>query len=279
MKKLLIALLTLVLCFTAFGCNQKTDDNKKLKVINIELTAETYAFAIAKENTELKEKVNTWLNDIMENGHLEEVINSFFDGTTEFTYTNPASKEGCLVVATNAYFPPFEYYEGNKLTGIDIQLAYELAQYLGKNLYVEDMDFEAIINSVKIGNCDIGMAGLTVNEERLESVDFSVGYYESAQVMIVKETCTDFDSCQTADDVLAVLATKDTSYEIGAQNGTTGYMFSAGDSGFGYDGITNVTTLGFTSGALAALDVKNGKIDAVIIDLQPALAIVENLNA
>lgn len=276
MKKIISIFVVSIIALSLFAC---ANTQEKVKVKTISLTEESYAFAIAKENEQLKNIVNEYLNEIIETGELEQIINSFFTGSSTFEHTNPESKEGCFVVATNAYFPPFEYYNGNKLTGIDIQIAHNIAQILGKPLYVEDMDFVAVIPSVVNGNCEIAMAGLTINEERLLSVDFSAPYYESSQVLIVKESNTEFDNCTTAEEIEEILLSKNSSFKIGAQNGTTGYMYSNGDQGFGYDGFTNLTTLGFTTGALAVRDLSNGKLDAVIIDLQPALAIVESINS
>ena len=122
------------------------------------------------------------------------------------------------------------------------------------------------------------MAGLTVNEDRLTAVDFSVSYYESSQVIVVKASDTTFDNCLTAEDVENILLSKTTAFKVGAQNATTGYMYAKGDNGFGYVGFQNITTLGYTTGALAIRDLSNGKIDAVIIDYQPALAIANALN-
>ena len=279
MKKFVVAILTLVMtfmCVVFVGCN-KSENVKVFK--NIKLTEETYAFAIKKENTALKTSVDELLSAMKEDNSLEELINSYFDGTATFTYENPESEEGCFVVATNAYFPPFEYYEGNKFKGIDIEIASLIAEKLNKTLYIKDMEFDSIVNSVKSGESDIGMAGMTVNAERLKQVDFSIGYYESAQVITVKESDTDFDDCKTTAEVEEVLKTKDSKYIIGAQNGTTGYMYSFGDDGFGYVGFKNLTTQGYKTGALAMKDLSNGKINAVILDLQPSLMIAENINS
>ncbi len=275
MKKLFTLFIALLFIFPNVACGAKPE---RVKVKNVSLTEEAYAFAINKNNDDLKEKVDTYLNKIRENGELEEIINSFFDGTNHFAFSNPSSKEGCLVVATNAYFPPFEYYNGNKLTGIDILLANNIAKELGKKLYVEDMDFSAIIPSIQKGNCDIGMAGLTVNEERLKTVNFSNTYYNSSQVLIIRESDTTFDNCSTAEEITQVLKAQNIRYMIGAQNGTSGYMYARGDSGFGYEGFFNLTTIGFTTGTLAIRDLSNGKLNAVILDLEPALSIVNSIN-
>ncbi len=214
-------------------------NGNKVKVIDsIELTAESYAFIVKKGNSELQSKANALLQELKDSGELASIISSFFDGTATFTHENPASKEGCLVVATNAYFPPFEYYEGNKLTGVDIQIASLLAKKLGKGLYVEDLDFDAVFTSVSQGLADIGMAGITKNDEREKTFDFSIDYYESAQVLIVKADDTTFDGCKTAEDIEAILKAQNKTFVIGAQSGTTGYMYANGDQDFGYEGFT-----------------------------------------
>jgi polar amino acid transport system substrate-binding protein len=247
---------------------------------NILLTEEDYAFAIAKENTAFLEEVNGYLATWTQDGSLNTLINSYFDGTATFTYENKtaAPAEGDFVMATNAYFPPFESVEGAKFKGVDIEIAYKLATAMNKTLFVNDMDFDAIIPSVQNGGSDIGMAGMTVNETRLQQVNFATPYYASAQVITVLESDTTFDDCKTAEDVETILKAKGKDYVIGAQNATTGYMYSAGNADFEYDGFTNLTTKGYTTGALAMKDLQNKKINAVILDMQPSLMIAASIN-
>ena len=281
MKKTLSVLLASAAIFGCFAFASCADRSENVKVFKeLELTAEDYAFAVKKGNTEFKTSINAILDEMGDDGSLETLINSYFDGTATFTYENKSSspQTGDLVVATNAYFPPFEYFEGNKFKGVDIEIASKIATKLGKTLFVKDMDFEAIIPSVASGESDIGMAGLTVNDERLKTVDFSLGYYSSYQVITVRESTTLFDECKNAEDVENILKAQTSKYKIGTQNGTTGYMYSAGDSGFGYDGFKNLTTKGYTTGALAMKDLSNGKIDAAILDKQPSLMIAATLN-
>ena len=281
MKKTLSVLLASAAIFGCFAFVSCADKSENVKVFKeLELTAEDYAFAVKKGNTEFKTSINAILDEMGDDGSLETLINSYFDGTATFTYENKSSspQTGDLVVATNAYFPPFEYFEGNKFKGVDIEIASKIATKLGKTLFVKDMDFEAIIPSVASGESDIGMAGLTVNDERLKTVDFSLGYYSSYQVITVRESTTLFDECKDAEEVENILKAQNSKYKIGTQNGTTGYMYSAGDSGFGYDGFKNLTTKGYTTGALAMKDLSNGKIDAVILDKQPSLMIAATLN-
>ncbi|MBP3437043.1 MAG: transporter substrate-binding domain-containing protein [Clostridia bacterium] len=286
MKKILALTLSIVMLAASLVVFSACGAKANVKVFEAyELTAEEYAFAIDKENTALKEAANELLADLKESGELATIINSFFDGTATFVYENPistaptgAEKDNYLVVATNAYFPPFEYYEGNKLTGVDMKIASLLAEKLGKTLYIYDMEFDSVIESVDAGLADIGMAGMTVNEERLKKIDFTTPYYESAQVLIVREDDTVFADCKSADDIVAKLQAQDKTFKVGAQNGTTGYMYSAGNADFGYDGFTNLTTDGYTTGALAVRDLANGKINAVILDKQPAIMIAKSNN-
>jgi len=278
MKKFLLGLVTAI-TLTASVFSLSACGGGKVKVLkDIELTNEEYAFAISKENTTLLEQVNGYLAEWKSDGSLDKLINSYFDGTATFSYQNATAtaQEGDFVVATNAYFPPFEYYNNDgKFEGVDVEIAYNIAQKLGKNLFIHDMEFDAIIPSVKSGE-DIGMAGMTVNETRKQQVNFATGYYSSAQVITVAADDTTFDECKTAADVEDILKTKDKNYIIGTQAGTTGYMYSNGDEDFGYEGFKNLKTSAYNTGALAMKDLSNGKINAVIIDKQPAIMIAKS---
>ncbi|MCQ2772108.1 MAG: transporter substrate-binding domain-containing protein [Bacilli bacterium] len=235
----------------------------------------------------LKATFDTYLEEMEKDGSLDTLISSYFDGTATFTYQNPtvtatpkAGDSKYLVVGTNAYFPPFEYYEGSSFKGVDIEIASIFATKLDKTLYIVDMDFDALIGAVSVSKeVDVVMAGMTVSETRLQQVDFTKEYYESAQVISVKAGDTTFDNCKTAEDVEAILNEQTSSYQIGTQNGTTGYMYSAGDEDFGYDGFKNLTTKGYTTGSLAMQDLANGKINAVVLDKQPSLMIAKAMNS
>lgn len=287
MKKILAIVLAAILLMgvatSLASCGAKK--NQVVVYKEYELTTEKYAFAVAKENTALKTAANELLADLSANGELEKIINSFFDGTATFVYENPVSsvptgadRDNYLVVATNAYFPPFEYYEGSKLTGVDMKIASLLAEKLNKTLFIYDMEFSSVITSVKNGESDIGMAGMTVNAERLKTIDFTTEYYESAQVLVVREDDKVFADCKSAEDIVNVLSKQNKEFKVGTQNATTGYMFTAGNADFGYDGFANLTTNGYTTGALAILDLANEKVDAVILDKQPAIMIAESTN-
>ena len=180
-----------------------------LKLIEVALTEEEYAFGVDKAQAELLTSINTLLAEMKTSGKLDEIITAYATGTginpieSAAFDANKADKQ--LVVATNAAFAPFEYKDGNKFAGIDIEIAAYLAEKLGMELVIEDMEFEAVVTSVGKNGIDVAMAALTVNETRKESVNFTDSYYNAAQMLIVAEDNTAFDNCKTADDVVAAL--------------------------------------------------------------------------
>lgn len=164
-----------------------------------------------------------------------------------------------LVMATNAEFPPYEYYdEANEITGIDVEFAEAIAEKLGMKLKVEDMAFDSITMAVKNGKADIGVAGMTVNEDRLLQVDFADSYYTGHQVIIVAE-----GSDITGPDDLA-------EKKIGVQQGTTGDLYTTDD--FGDEFVER-----YNKGMEAVQALSQGKIDAVVIDDQPAKTFVSQV--
>lgn len=293
MKKLLAMSLAAVMAVTALaGCGSKTtnnttgtDSNKTadksaVKVIDIELTNEEYAFGIDKQQPELLEEVNKFIAEIKSNGKFDEICNNYFgDGTpVKVTSAKLDESKDQLVVATNAAFEPFEYMAGDSYVGIDMEIAALMAEYLGKELVIQNMDFDAVCLAVGQQKCDVAMAGLTVKEDRKEYVDFTDTYYSASQKIIVTSDNTEFDSCTDAASVEAILKEKDATVKIGVQNGTTAQFYCEGDESWEFDGFA-VTTVGYKTGALAVQDLLNGNIDYVIIDSAPATCITEAINA
>lgn len=262
------------------GCDASSEGSSVVKTIDISLTDEMYAFGVDKNNDELLSQANDYIASVKEDGTLEEICEHYFgDGEPVgiTSATEDSSKEQ-LVVATNAEFSPFEYKEGDTFYGIDMELAQGLADYLGMELVILDVDFEAVCTYVDSGKADMAIAGLTINESRKESVNFTDSYYTASQVVIVPEDNTDFDACTTADDVLAVIAEQE-SGRVGGQSGTTAEYFVKGDADWGFDGLSNMSWVGYTSGSLAVNDMLAGNIDYVIIDQAPANMIVKKVNA
>ncbi len=184
-----------------------------------------------------------------------------FVGCAEEEKDSMLVEEGKLIMATNAYFPPYEYYEGDEVVGIDAEIAAAIAEKLGLELVIKDMNFDTIITAVNAGDADIGVAGMTVTEDRLEEVDFSVSYANGVQAIIVKEG----SAIQTADDLFADGAT----YKVGVQLGTTGDIYCSDD--LGEDRVTQ-----YVNGNEAIVALIGGDVDCVVIDNQPAISFVEN---
>ena len=182
-------------------------------------------------------------------------------------------------IASDNAFDPFEYWdaEAQKYVGIDMEIAAAFAEYLGWELVIDDMDFDAVCLSVGQHKCDIAMAGLTVKPDREEHVTFTESYYTASQKIIVKSNDETFKDCKAAADVEAILKTFDKTKKIGVQNGTTGQFYSEGDADWGFDGFP-VTTVGYKNGSLAVQDMLNGNIDYVIIDSAPAKFITDSIN-
>ena len=155
-----------------------------------------------------------------------------------------------LVVATNASFEPFEYMDGDTYYGVDMEIAKLLADELGKELVIDNMDFNAVCLSVGQQKCDIAMAGLTVNEKREEHVTFTESYYEASQKLVVPSDDTVFANCADAEAVMTALNGLAKDVTIGVQEGTTGQFFVEGDEEWGFDGLT-ATCKTYKNGSLA----------------------------
>ena len=178
---------------------------------------------------------------------------------TEAAASLKTVESGKLIMATNAFFPPYEYYEGDKIVGIDVEIATAVAEKLGLELVIEDVEFDSIIAGVQSGKYDIGCAGMTITEDRLKSVNFSTPYATGIQSIIVPEG----SEIKSVDDLFADGA----EYLIGTQKGTTGDIYAEGD--FGADRVMK-----YASGNEAVQALKTGKVDCVIIDNEPAKAYV-----
>ena len=175
------------------------------------------------------------------------------------TLTGMAMAE-TLKMGTNASFPPYEYYddETGEIVGIDAEVAAAICEKLGYELEIVDMDFDAIIPAVTTGKINFGMAGMTVTEERMQSVDFSTSYATGIQSVIVKED----SEITSVDDLFAEGA----NHKIGVQQGTTGDLYCSWD--IEDEGLGSVER--YKNGTDAVLALTSGKVDCVVIDNEPA---------
>ena len=295
MKKIFSVLVAAACVFSMAACggnsgNSNSDANgdasdnsassNTAKVIDVDLTEEEYAFGVDKNQMDLLEQTNTFIEKIKADGTLDAICDKYFGGGEPEAVESAEldSSKDQLVVATNAAFEPFEYTKGDQYYGIDMEIAKLLADELGKELVIQNMDFDAVCLSVSQQKCDIAMAGLTINEERKEYVSFTDAYYQASQRLIVPSADTTFDDCKTADEVAAKLAELSASDKIGVQAGTTGQYYVEGSDDWGFAGLP-AECVTYKSGSLAVQDMLNGNIKYVIIDAAPANAITASINA
>ncbi|MBQ7907087.1 MAG: transporter substrate-binding domain-containing protein [Clostridia bacterium] len=189
-----------------------------------------------------------------------------------------------IIVQTNAFFAPFEYYEGTEIVGVDVEIMAMVGERLGKNVQFDNVSFSAIIDNVKEGTvCDAGAAGITITDSRKEKVDFSIPYYTSVQYVIIPVDST--LATKTVDGVEYMVWEALAGKTIGVQMDTTGYIYTDGeinateDNDYGYAGVlygTDTVCTPFSTAQLAADGITANQIDAVIVDELPAQYIVSN---
>lgn len=291
MKKILAALLTVatvITCAFAFtACDKKGGGaTEKIKMVDVDLSSEQYAFIVKKGDTELLNTVNgildakaTEIQAIMDKylNATEDQLATFGSNSIKTSATDGANE---LVVATNIDFAPFEYYNGNKIAGIDIEIAQLIANEMGKTLVVEHMDFDAVVTSVQnIDKYDIGMAALTISADRAEMVNFTKPYFDTTQVVVVKADDTTFDAYSDKDAMLQKLAfLSGAAAKCGGQTGTTGQQFVKGNEALGFDGFKNLDFNGYDSPALAVQSMLDGNISFIIVDKAVAQTLLKNVN-
>lgn len=276
--KIIAALLMLAMLFTLGACAAKTEPSpsasaatpsasaepsaaaNKLKILDTAYTEEDYAICVAK-GSPLLDKINTALADLTADGTLQKIVDKYISGKDSgLTFQQGVDGKPELKMATNAAFPPYEFYESDKVVGIDAEVAAAIADKLGMKLVIEDMEFGSIIAAVTSGKVDMGMAGMTVTKERKQSVDFSTTYAKGIQSIIVM----DGSPIKTVDD----LGAEGAKYMIGVQQDTTGDIYATDDFG-------DARIQRFNKGADAVQALLTGKVECVIIDNEPAKAFVE----
>ncbi len=228
--------------------------NNDIVTLSDPFAIEEYACAVKKGNTALTEQINKALATLTENGTLEMIERNWLvdDEYGKHPYVSPdgITYSGKLVMATNAEFAPYEFLEEGKIVGFDVDMMRAVCDILGKELVIDDMAFDSIIAAVDSGKADVGVAGMTVTEDRLENVDFTDSYVKTNQVIVVRGMSTDL-----------------TGKNIGVQMGTTGMTFA--------EGVEGATVEKYNKGADAIEALKQGKVDVVLIDSAPAKYFVE----
>ena len=165
--------------------------NPGLKILDDPFAVEEYAICVSKDKSDLTAELNSALAALKADGTIQSIIDNYIGDETKgkSPYVSPEdvdTSKGELHMATNAFFEPYEFYEGDKVVGIDAEIAQAVCDKLGYKLVIDDMDFDTIITAVQSGKSDFGMAGMTVTEERLESIDFTDTYTTATQVIIVR---------------------------------------------------------------------------------------------
>ena len=272
LNKIAAAFLSAALLIGMTSCGAA---KKKLQILDTAYAVEDYAMAISKENEPLKAAIDQALKELTDDGTIPSIIEKYIPSGKTVEKKESAKgeypdfstiQEGKLIMATNAYFQPYEYHEGDAIVGIDPEIAKAVADKLGLELVIEDVEFDSIIAGVQAGKYDIGCAGMTVTEDRLKSVNFSTPYATGVQSVIVVEgsEITDVDKLLAGN------------YKVGVQTGTTGDIYmssSVEDGGVGEDRVER-----FAKGNDAVIALQSGKIDAVVIDNEPAKAFVAAAN-
>lgn len=231
---------------------------KKFKIFALVLAVMMLALALASCNTDTNETSSAASSSQAAAATSSVTSQTSEESKASVTVPEKIKNAGKLVMATSADFPPYEYKDDNgNYVGIDVEIMQAIADLWNVKLEISDMKFDAVITSVASGKADVGASGLTITEERLESVNFTDTYTQATQVIIVKN---DSEIKAVAD-----LAGK----KVGVQLGTTGDTYASDDDAI-KDGVQR-----FNTGIDAVLALTQGKIDAVLIDNEPAKAFVK----
>lgn len=167
------------------------EQNSDLQILDDPFADEDYAIAVKLDNDKLLEDLNKALDELKADGTIEKILGNYIgDNKGSYQYTSPEGvdrSKGTLVMATNAEFQPYEYRDGDKIVGIDPDIFQAICDKLGYESKIEDMAFDSIITSVQSGKADLGMAGMTVDEDRLKNVNFTQSYAKGVQVIITRK--------------------------------------------------------------------------------------------
>ena len=278
LTKILALVMALVFVVTAFSAcgGTKNDDPKanadaKLAILDTEYITEDYAIAVAKEDPQLLTDINNALVALKADGTVKKIQDKYISGVEhDLVFQQNVEGKEEIKMGTNAEFPPYEFKEGDAIVGIDAEIAAAIADKLGKKLAIEDMAFDGTIPALQAGKIDFIMAGLTVTEERKQSVNFTESYATGVQVVIVKEG----SEIKTADDLFAPKA-DGSLWKIGVQQGTTGDLYTTWDLAEPEEGDPTATIERYSKGADAVQALVTGKVDCVVIDNEPAKEFVK----
>ena len=273
--KILAAVMALVLCLSVFsacsGGSENNNSKANLVILETEYITEDYAIAVAKDDTALLADINQALATLKENGTVKKIQDKYISGIEhDLVFQQNVEGKEVITMGTNAEFPPYEFKEGDAIVGIDAEIAAAIADILGKKLVIEDMLFDATIPALVAGKIDFIMAGLTVTDERKESVNFTESYATGVQVVIVKEG----SEITSAEDLFEPKA-DGSLWKVGVQQGTTGDLYTTWDLEEPEKGEPSAKIERYNKGADAVQALITGKVDCVVIDNEPAKEFVK----
>ena len=219
-----ITMIFLTACSSSTGLiGEDSSGNNMVKVIDINLTEEAYGIGVDKEHPEILSSINSALADMKSDGTLDAIIKDYEENEEHepvISAKRDFSKEQ-LVVATTGDFAPFDYEIGQDSYGIDKEVIKEIADRMGKELVLVDVNFDIMFMTVAEHKADACIAGITINEERKKYVDFSDPYYIDGLQLVVNAKDADFDNCKTKEDVDKVLASKTKDFKVAVEAKTT----------------------------------------------------------
>ena len=280
--KIIVFIIAFAFLISLTSCSLK--DKEAIKMIDVKLTDEEYAFVVKKGNVALVESFNEFLNEIQSNGEFDKLVAKYFKNEGKkngypISTVDVENTSKNLIVVTNCPFEPFEYMgDDGKIFGLDIEIAAAYAEKHGLELVIKNIGFDEIFTQIESGYADIGMAGITATADRAKSYDFTNSYYKASQKLIVATHNTDFDNCKTKEDVEEVIANNKNA-KIGYQSATTGSLYINGDKDWGFDGFSNIEGKSYATALVAANDLVNGNLYAIILDEAPAKAILSAINS
>ncbi len=261
------------------GADPEKGDEPLLKQIKVNLTAEEYGIGVDKNQPELLEEVNKFVAQVKEDGTFDEICDHYFgNGKPVRVYSaerNPDKDQ--LLVASTLDFEPFEYGKIDEYYGIDMELAQALADFLGKELVIVNSNFETMFLSVDQHKCDVCIGGITITKEREKYVAFSDPYITMGQNLIVRADNTEFDEAETAEEVEAILRSKDGKTTVGVENLTISQYFCEGNKDYGYEGFP-ITVVRFKNASVALENLMEGNVDYVMIDAASGSFMVDEIN-
>lgn len=285
MKKIISLALLLVMVVSVFALTSCGGNDEYVAIDATDLLQEDFGIATKKGDTAMLNAVNEVVNEWVANGTMEKYLD-YYKALADYDAGNGEKPEtdlqlewnfgdkGVITVYTESGFAPFEFLSGNKIVGVDIAIMSEVAERQGKSIEIKDVLFDTIPTCVQTATGEaVGAAGLTINDERRQAVDFSAVYYSSTLV-VVSSKKNSFDQISDLKGL-----------KVGVQEGTSGDLIVTDAKGDGHkyenaDGkeITVKVEIGEVSRykqySLAFSDLKNGRIDAIVMDKLPALTML-----